>query len=151
MQRFGSFIFVLLFIAFMFMARMSEELDCEVKDATSITCVRIQDRIFHNSRKQFVISDLSTISLHKRILGLKHGIKAMDSEGKSVLLLSVPEKDTEYANEMIAKLKTLPQSEEKILEYTRNEMHSQLLLLSLVGLVVLVCVGLLFKKKRSPR
>jgi hypothetical protein len=149
MQRFGSFIFVLLFIAFMFIARMSEELNCESRSPTSISCTRTQDRIFHNSNKQFVISDLSTISLHKKTLGLRHSIRALDTEGRSVVLLSIPEKDTEYAYEMITKLKNLPQSQEKTLEYTRNEMHSQLLLLSVVGLVVLVCVGLLFKKGRS--
>lgn len=151
MQRFGSFFFVILFLVFMFMARMSEHLNCEAKNDTSISCIRTQDRIFHNSRKEFIISDLNSITLHKRTLGLKHNIKAINSEGKLVVLLSVPEKDTEYAQEIIQKLKTLPQAEEKNLEYSRNEMHSQLILLSVVGLVVLVCIGLLFKKKRPIR
>lgn len=148
MQRFGSLFFVILFLIFMFIARMSEHLNCEAKNDTSITCIRTQDRIFHNSKKEFVISDLNSITLHKRALGSKHNIKAINSLGKQVILLSVPEKDTEYAIEIIKKLKTLPQADEKTLEYSRNEMHSQLLLLSVVGLVILVCIVLLLKKKR---
>lgn len=148
MQRFGSFFFVLLFIIFMFIARMSEHLDCAAKDETTITCTRTQDRIFYNSRRHFEINDLNSIELHKRALGGKHNIRATSVEGKQVVLLSVPEKDTAYAQEIIQKLKTLPQTEEKALDYSRNEMHSQLLLLSVVGLVILACIGLLFRKKR---
>jgi hypothetical protein len=151
MQRFGSFFFVLLFIIFMFIARMSEHLDCTAKNETTISCTRTQDRIFHNSRKEFDITDLNSIALHKRALGSKHNIRALTSDGKQVVLLSVPEKDTAYAEEIIQKLKSLPQAQEKNLDYSRNEMHSQLLLLAVVGLVIFVCVGLLLTKKRPVR
>ncbi len=132
----------------MFIARMKEHLNCEAKDVTSITCVRTQDRIFFINKKTHEVKDLNSIELIKRKIGNKHNIIFMDENGKRVVLLSVPEKGTEYAEEIIQKLKTLPQAEVKAIEYTRNEMHSQLLLLAVAGLVVLVSVVYLFKKKK---
>jgi hypothetical protein len=151
MQKYGSFIFVILFLILMFIARMSENLNCVAKDQTSITCTRIQDRIFFNSNKTNDITDLNTIELTKKAMGSRHNITAMNAKGKKIVLLSVPEKGTDYAKEIIQKLKTLPQSEIKTVEYTRNEMHSQLLLLSVAGLVILVCIVLLFRKKKTIR
>lgn len=148
MQRFGSAFFIGVFIVFMFIARMKEHLNCEVKDATSITCVRAQDRIFIKSRKVHEITDLNSIELQKRKIGRKHNIVATNDQGKKVVLLSVPETAHEYADEIIQKLKSLPQSEEKAIEYTRNEMHSQLLLLAVAGLVVLVSIISLMRKRR---
>ncbi len=132
----------------MFIARMKEHLNCEAKDGTSITCVRTQDRIFFINKKTHEVKDLNSIELIKRKIGNKHNITFMGENGKRVVLLSVPEKGTEYAEEIIQKLKTLPQAEVKTIEYTRNEMHSQLLLLAVAGLVVLVSVVYLFKKKK---
>lgn len=149
MQRFGSFFFVALFLVFMFIARMKEHLNCEAKaDSNSITCVRTQDRIFTVSKKTHIIEDLNSIEMIKRKIGNKHNIIAKSVNGKKVVLLSVPEKKTEYADEIIQQLKNLPQAEVKSIEYVRNEMHSQLLLLAVVGLVVLVSVAYLFKKKK---
>lgn len=149
MQRFGSFFFVGLFLVFMFIARMKEHLNCEAKaDSTSITCTRTQDRIFFVSKKTHIIEDLNSIEMIKRKIGNKHNIIATSVNGKKVILLSVPEKKTEYADEIINQLKTLPQAEVKSIEYVRNEMHSQLLLLAVVGLVVLVSIIYLLKKKK---
>ena len=138
-------------MVFMFFARMEEHLNCEAKNETSITCTRTQDRIFTVNKRTHEISNLESIELHKRKIGRKHNIIAITDVGKSVVLLSVPEQHHEYADEIIQKLKTLPQSEEKTIEYTRNEMHSQLLLLAVVGLVVLVSVVFLLRKKRVVR
>lgn len=149
MQRFGSFFFVALFLVFMFIARMKEHLNCEAQaDGTSITCVRTQDRIFFVSKKTHIIKDLNSIEMIKRKIGNKHNIIAKSVNGKSVILLSVPERKTEYADDIIQQLKTLPQAEVKSIEYVRNEMHSQLLLLAVAGLVVLVSIAYLFKKKK---
>lgn len=151
MQKYGSFFFVALFIILMFVARMSENLNCTAKSETSITCTRIQDRIFFNSNKTNDIVDLNTIQLSNRAISSKHNITAMNAQGKKVVLLSVPEKATDYAKEIIEKLKTLPQSQEKTIEYTRNEMHSQLLLLSVAGVVILACIVLLLRRKKPVR
>ncbi len=151
MQKFGSVFFVGLFLVFMFIARMKEHLNCEVKDATSITCVRTQDRIFFVSKKTHEISDLNSITLSNRPISSKHNITALNTQGKKVVLLSVPEKATDYATDIIAKLKALPQAEEKTIEYVRNEMHSQLLLLAVAGLVVLVSLFYLFKRKKPAQ
>lgn len=149
MQRFGSFFFIGLFLIFMFIARMKEHLNCEAKaDSTSITCVRTQDRIFFVNKKTHIIEDLNSIEMIKRKIGNKHNIIATSVNGKKVVLLSVPEKKTEYADEIIQQLKNLPNAEVKSIEYVRNEMHSQLLLLAVAGLVVLVSVVYLFKKKK---
>lgn len=148
MQRFGSFFFVALFLIFMFIARMKEHLNCEATEGTSITCTRTQDRIFFVSKKTHIINDLSSIDLIKRKIGNKHNIIATSANGNKVVLLSVPEKGTDYAQEIIQKLKTLPNAEVKSIEYVRNEMHSQLLLLAVAGLVVLVSIVYLFKKKK---
>lgn len=152
MQKFGSLFFVGLFLVFMFIARMKEHLNCEAKSATpestSITCTRTQDRIFFINKKTHNISDVNSIELIKRKIGSKHNITAVSENGKKVVLLSVPEKHTDYAQEIITKLKSLPQAEVKTVEYTRNEMHSQLLLLAVVGLVVLVCLVQLLRRKK---
>lgn len=149
MQKYGSFLFVGIFVVFMFFARMSETLVCEAKNETTIFCDRIQDRIFHESHRKYVVSDFNSIDIQKRKIGRKHYIRAISETGKKVVLLSVPEKHYDYAKEIVEQLKTLPQSETKKLEYTRNEMHSQLLLLSVAGLVALVCIVLLVRKKKK--
>jgi hypothetical protein len=151
MQKYGSYFFVLLFVALMFIARMSETLHCEVKDPTTVACTRTQEKIFYNSKKQYEIQDLNSLQLIKKRIGTKHNITAVDTQGKKVVLLSVPEKATDYAQEIIQKLKDLPHAEEKSIEYTRNEMHSQLLLLSIAAIVILVCLTYLFKKKKPTR
>jgi flagellar basal body L-ring protein FlgH len=151
MQRYGSFFFVILFLVLMFLARMSETLHCEMKDSTTVSCIRTQEKIFYNSRKSYEINDLSSVQLIKRAIGSKHNVTAVDTQGKKIVLLSVPEKATDYAQEIIQKLKALPQSEDKSMEFTRNEMHSQLLLLSLAAVVILVCLTYIFKKKKPVR
>ena len=151
MQKYGSFFFVLIFIVFMLIARMSETLVCEPQSESSIKCERIQDRIFYESHRKYEIVDLNSIELHKRKIRRRHNITAISSTGKKIVLLSVPEKDFTYTNEIISKLKALPRAEEKKFEFTRNEMHSQLLLLSIAGLVVLVCIGYLLKSKNGKR
>lgn len=148
MQKYGSIFFVGLFIVFMFIARMKEHLNCEVRDATSITCVRTQDRIFFVSKRTHNITDLNSIQLTSRAISSKHNVTALNENGKKIVLLSVPEKATDYASDIIEKLKTLPQAEEKTIEYVRNEMHSQLLLLAVAGLVILVSVISLMRKKK---
>jgi len=149
MQRFGSFFFVVLFLELLFFVRMKGNVNWEARaDSTSITCVRTQDRIFTVSKKTHIIEDLNSIEMIKRKIGNKHNIIAKSVNGKKVILLSVPEKKTEYADEIIQQLKTLPQAEVKSIEYVRNEMHSQLLLLAVVGLVVLVSIAYLFKRKK---
>ncbi len=152
MQKYGSFFFVLIFIVFMFMARMSETLTCEPKSETSIACDRAQDRIFYESHRKYEISDLNSIELSKRKLRRKkHNIVALTSEGKKVTLLSVPEKNVSYAEDLIAQLKALPSAEEKRVEFTRSEMHSQLLLLAIVGLVMIVSIVYLLKSNKRRR
>lgn len=136
----------------MFIARMKEHLYCEAKtDEQAITCTRTQDRIFFVSKKTHEVKDLESIKLIKRKIGNKHNIIAENIIGKTVVLLSVPEKGTDYALEIIQKLKTLPQAEIKNIEYTRNEMHSQLLLLAVAGTAVLVSIVYLLKKKKPAQ
>ena len=130
--------------------RLRERLTCQAVHPAGLDCERVQVRLFRNSRERFHIADQSTVAL--RLSGhtdAAHasintsGIDARDFSGRTVRLLSVPDRNVAYANGLVLALRQARQRDESIV-FQRDETRSAWLFAVVIGcFTLLYAVGLI--------
>jgi hypothetical protein len=126
----------------MFTVRLHERLACTATaDGAGLDCERVLTKLIISSDEHFHVPDAGTVTLrvsshttssHNSVNTSR--IKARDERGRDVILLSVPEDNVTYAEDLATALRHIGRSPQRSVSFDRDETgHLWLLVLFVAG------------------
>lgn len=130
---------ILLFLVYT--VRVRERLSCvAVIPNAGLECERVQTKLIASRDERFRIPDASTVELRQSSLTTASHtststsvIQARDSAGRRVILLSVPERETSYAAELVARLRIVDAAATGPTTFERDESKELWILVLVTG------------------
>jgi hypothetical protein len=109
--------------------RIGETLTCTADaSAQSMSCRRVQSKLLYATDERFRVANARSIAFHVRghtspghTSVNTSSVDAVDESGRSVVLLSIPERNVAYGSEIEQRLRTLEHATPPTFSFERNE------------------------------
>jgi hypothetical protein len=156
-DKITALLLVAIAIFLLYAVRTHERLSCVAEKDVVVVCERVQTRVIASTDEHFRIPDPLTVMLsisthttsgHAAVN--TSVIQAMDMSGRKVILLSVPESNVAYAEELEKQLHAMVGRPGSVVIYDRDESRNLWLFLILMGVFAsFYAIMLRFRNRRK--